>query len=59
MTHLPELTATTLNVFVPADCSRNCWLVSPWQAYWITAALSAVDAPKMSTQLPEVNVPMV
>lgn len=57
-THLPELTATTVNVLAaPVARNRNCWLVPEWHAYWITAALSAVDAPKTSRQLPEVNVP--
>jgi hypothetical protein len=34
-------------------------LVALWQLYWMTVALSAVDAPKMSTQLPAVRVATV
>ncbi len=57
--HFPEPAETTVNVFVPVACRRNCWFVPEWQAYWMTVALSAVDAPKMSTQLPAVIVAMV
>jgi hypothetical protein len=44
-THFPELTATTVKVLPLTACSRNCWLVPEWHAYWITAALSPLEAP--------------
>lgn len=56
-THLPEPTETRLKVLsVPATdtgASRHCWLAAPWQGHWMTAALSAVEAPYTSTHCPD------
>src|ERR1043166_8610428 len=59
-THLPECTATRLNVLVaPATVTGvrvNCWFVWLLQVYWMIFALSAVDRPDTSMQSPATEV---